>query len=200
MNILSISFALEKNGNNDGEAEEGGIEEIGYDADGADAGKAGCHEQLCAVRQDALYAATGGIQEAGAAARVDVELLRYALGDIADGEDSNGVIGRAYIGEGYESADTPFGTCAAFDMPRHTVDDEVQAADIAEDSEDTSGEHGDKDEFAHAHDTLRSAADPAHEVVTAVENTREAGEDIARREDDQHVDAASCADKDREVG
>ena len=191
---------MEKNGNNDGEAEECGIEEIGYDADGADAGKAGGHEQLCAVGQDALYAATGGIQEAGAAARVDVELLRYALGDIADGEDSNGVIGRADIGEGYESADAPFGAGATFDMPRHSVDDEVQTTDITEDGEDTAREHGDEDEFAHAHDTLRGAADPSHQVITAVEDAREAGEDISGREDDQHIDAAGCADKDGEVG
>ena len=193
-------FALEDDGDDDGEAEEGGIEEIRDDADGADAGKAGGHEQLGAVRQDALHTAAGGIQEAGAAARVDVELLRYALGDIADGEDSDGVIRCTDIGEGDESADTPFGAGATFDMPRHTVDDEVQATDIAEDSEDTAREHGDEDEFAHAHDTLRSAADPTHQVVTAVDDAREAGEDIARREHDQDVDAASGADKDREVG
>ena len=55
-------FALEDDGDDHGEAEEGGIEEIRDDADGADAGKAGGHEQLGAVRQDALHTAAGGIQ------------------------------------------------------------------------------------------------------------------------------------------
>ena len=56
MNILSISFALEDYCDGDGEAEEGGVEEVGDDADGADAGEAGSHEQLGAVGKDSLDA------------------------------------------------------------------------------------------------------------------------------------------------
>ena len=43
-------FALENDCDDDGEAEEGGIEEIRDNADGADAGEAGGHEQLGTVR------------------------------------------------------------------------------------------------------------------------------------------------------
>ena len=186
-------------GYEDGEAEEGGVEEIGDDGQGGDAGKAARHEQLGTVGQNALHAATGGIQQTRTPARVDVELLRDALGDIADGEDSDCVIRRAYIRECDESAYTPFGAGAALDMPCHPVDDKIESADKTEDSEDTAREHGDKDQFAHAHDALRGAADPAHEIVTAIEDAREAGENVSGRENNQDVDAAGRADKDCEV-
>ena len=199
MNILSISFALEDYCYGDGEAEEGGVEEVGDDADGADAGEAGSHEQLGAVGKDSLDAATSGIQEAGAAARVDVKFLGYALGDVTDGEDGDGVVRCTYIGEGHQAADAPFGSCAPFDVPRHSIDDKIESTDIFEDGEDAACEHGDEDEFAHSHDTLRGAVDPAHEVIAAVEDAGEACEDITGGEHDEYIDAASRADEDGSI-
>ena len=49
------------------DAHDKGIEQVGNDGKGGDAGKGRAHEQLCAVWQDALDDAGRGVKQAGGA-------------------------------------------------------------------------------------------------------------------------------------
>ena len=62
-------------------------------------GKTGGHQQLCTVRKYALNETRRRVHQAGGAARGDAEACRDVLCDAADGDDGNGVIGRANVSQ-----------------------------------------------------------------------------------------------------
>ena len=62
-----------------------------------------------AVRDEALDEAGEGIQDTGDAAAVQAEAVGDVLGDTADGDDGNGIVCRAKVGEADERSDAKLG-------------------------------------------------------------------------------------------
>ena len=195
-----MASAGEENRDNDRKAEQHRVEKPRHDGHRADAGKARSHEELGSVRQDALDTARGSVQEAGAAARVDVKLLGNMFGNVSYGEDGNRVVRRADIRKSHEPADAPFGAGAGFDAAGDEVYHIVEASVVTDKRKDTAGKHGDKDEFGHPHDAVQGAGLPSDQVITAVPHAGCARENIAQREYDQYIDTRCRADEDSEVG
>ena len=199
MSLLESSVSVCDDSSDEGECEQHGVEEEWYNADGADAGERAGHEQLCSIGQQALYATGGGVQQAGTAPRVDVVLLRDASGNVADREYGDGVIGGAEVGERDQSAYAPFCAVTRFDTRCDTVDDIFQPSVMTDECEDSSCQHGDEYEFAHAHDAVERTGYPSHQVITAVQHTGDTGEGTSDDEDDEYVHAACSADKHSKV-
>lgn len=147
-----------------------------------------------------MNTAGSGVQEARAAARIDVKLLGNTFGDISYGEDGNRIVRRADICKSHKSADAPFGAGAGFDAAGDEVYHVIEASVVTDKRKDTAGEHGDEDEFGHPHDAVESACLPSDEVITAVPHAGCARENIAQRENHQYIDTRCCADEDSEVG
>ena len=92
------------------EAEGEGVVEVADDGGGADACEAGGHQQLRAVRDQPLDKAGEGVKDAGDALPVKAEAVADILGYAADGDDGDGVVGRAEVGEADECGDAELGT------------------------------------------------------------------------------------------
>ena len=139
MDLMSAGRGTEDDSDDDGEGEERRVEEPGHDGHGRDTGETGSHEQLCTVGQDTLDTAAGGVQQRCGASRVDMELLCYPLGDVADREDGDGVIGGTDVSKRHQRADAPFGTGTGLDAPRDGGADKLQSAVMPDQGKDATG-------------------------------------------------------------
>ena len=103
------------------------VEKIGNNLDWVDESQAACHQHLCAIRNDALGKAGKGVEDAGRATRVDAEALRNLLGQIAHGENGDGVVCGAEISEDHQSCQTEFCATFARDALGEAFEDEIDA-------------------------------------------------------------------------
>ncbi len=99
----------EEDGSEGDEAEGEGVVEVADDGGGADACEAGGHQQLRAVRDQPLDEAGEGVKDAGNALPVKAEAVADILGYAADGDDGDGVVGRAEVGEADERGEAELG-------------------------------------------------------------------------------------------
>ena len=76
-----------------------GVIQVSDDADGWNAGKSGGYQHLRSVGDDSLHEAWEGVQYAGCFPAVQVEAEGDVLGYGAGGDDGNGVVGGAEIGD-----------------------------------------------------------------------------------------------------
>ena len=76
-------------------------------------GQARGHEQLGSVGDDALDEAGEGVKNTGGLARVELILLADVAGQGAGGEDGDGVVGRAEVGQTHQGGYAQFGTSLA---------------------------------------------------------------------------------------
>ena len=88
------------------------------------------------------------------------------LGYGAGGDDGNGVVGGAEIGDADQGGDAEFGSPLAADVAGQPGDDEVDAAVVADGLEHASGQQGDDDELAHAGDARSHGSEPVEEGGT----------------------------------
>ena len=146
-----------------------------------------------------MNTAAGSVQQTGTAARVNIKLLGDAPGDISYGEDGDSIVRRAYIGKSNEGTDAPFRSLARTDTPRDTVDDKLHSSVMTDEGKDTTGKHGDENEFAHAHHAREGTVNPSHEGVTAVQYAGETCERTAESQDYQHIDPESGGDQDCQI-
>ena len=182
------------------DAHDKGIEEVGDDGKGGDAGKGRAHEELGTIGEDALDDAGGGVEEAGGAGARDAVFLRDAAGDVADGDDGDGVIGGAEVGEGCHEGDAGFSAPAPTDAGGEVADDVVEAAVVADEFEHAGGEEGDDDELAHAGHALSHGADPVHEGAGGADEGDGSCGKESEDEDFHDVHAAEGGAEDEEVG
>ena len=180
--------------------DEHGVEKVGEDGDGVETREAGGDEDLGSVGEESLCEAGGGVEDGGGAAWVDAESGGDVLGNGACGDDGNGVVGGADIDEAGEGSDAEFTASFAVNALCECLDDEVNAAVVADDFEHAACQDGHDDEFCHAHHALVHGGKPPEEVVGAEGDADDAREDDADGEHQKHVHAADGKDDDGEVG
>lgn len=177
-----------------------GIVEVGDDVERGDGGKAGGHEELCAVGDESLCEAAEGVEQGGAHAAV----YAVAVGNVAchgaHGDEGYGIVGGAEVGKDDEQGDGELGTAPAADAAGEHADEPVDAAVVTDEGEHAAGKEGDDDELAHAHDAFAHGAHPTHEVEAATGHAYDAGQHDADEEHDEHVHACHGEHEHGEVG
>lgn len=204
MCMLCTSGILAREAEEDAEhgyhAQADGIVEVADDVERGDGGEAGGHEELCAVGDEALGKAAEGVEQRGAHAAVYAVAVGNVAGYGAHGDEGDGVVGGAEVGQDDEQGDGGLGTALAADAAGEHADEPVDAAIVAYEGEHAAGEEGDDDEFAHAHDALAHGAHPAHEVEAATGHADNAGQHDTDEEHDEHVHAHDGEDEHGKVG
>ena len=121
------------------------------------------------------------------------------LGYGAGGDDGNGVVGGAEIGDADQGGDAEFGSPLAADVAGQPGDDEVDAAVVADGLEHASGQQGDDDELAHAGDARSHGSEPVEEGGTGIDTDNSSRED-AQQQYQHDVDTCYGRAQHDEVG
>lgn len=182
------------------ESHDHGVKEVGDDAGGRDGGKAGGHQHLCSIGDEALCKATEGVEETGTLATIDPKAGGNIVGNGAGGHDGDGIVGGAYIGEHDKGGNGQFGSTFALDTAGELLHDVVDAAIVADEFEHTPCQQGDDDEFAHAHDAFAHGVQPTEEIVTAEADAHDAREGETNGEYQHDIHAAQGGDEYYQVG
>ena len=125
----------------------------------------------------------------------DGDVLGYGAG----GDDGNGVVGGAEIGDADQGGDAEFGSPLAADVAGQPGDDEVDAAVVADGFEHASGQQGDDDELAHAGDARSHGSEPVEEGGAGID-TDNSGREDAQQQYQHDVDACYGRTQYDEVG
>ena len=171
-----------------------------HDFDGGDGTQSGRHQHLRPVRDNALDEAGEDVEEAGAAARVDVEAVGDVLRDRPCHDEGDGVVGRTEVGEAHEGGDAGFGTSRGADADRQLVDYPFDTAVVAYHLEHSACQEGYDDEFAHAGDALTHRACPSPDIEGVGKQSDDTREQDADEKDTHDVHPAEGGDEDDEVG
>ena len=151
--------------------EDDGIVEIPDDVERCDGCEAGSHEELGTIGDESLGKAAEGVEQRGAHAVVHT----VAVGDVAChrayGDEGNGVVGRAEVGQHHEQGDSQLGTALTADAAGEHADEPVYTAIMPYEGKHAACQEGDDDELAHAHDALVHGTHPAHEAETTANHT-----------------------------
>ena len=107
-------------------------------------------EDLRAVGDEALDDAGGGVEDGGDADGFGLELVGAFLGDGARDDDGDGVVGREAVDGGDEEEDAEFAGAGAADDFGDAVGEPEDAAVGLDGLEESAGEEGDDQGFAHA--------------------------------------------------
>ena len=90
-----------------------------------------------------------------------------ALGDVfgyrSGGNDGDGIVGSAEVGDADEGGDAQFGSAFAGDVACEAGDNEVDPAVIADCFQHSACQQSDDDKFAHTRDTRPHGAEPVEE-------------------------------------
>ena len=121
------------------------------------------------------------------------------LGYGAGGDDGNGVVGGAEIGDADQGGDAEFGSPLAADVAGQPGDDEVDAAVVADGLEHASGQQGDDDELAHAGDARSHGSEPVEEGGAGIDTDNSSRED-AQQQYQHDVDTCYGRAQHDEVG